>query len=138
MYAHKFELVTGNVRDDVPILTMSLTMGFAGLLIDGDDVSDFARVIKVAMRTDLALDENGEEATDTAVIVATLWVHNDALAVEPDGVSESGGLVETFHVGKHELLTPPNPTRTGPSGGTFVDAFIGELAIRPMSVGSMI
>lgn len=138
MYAHRFELVTASVRDEIPVLTMSLTMGFDGLLIDGEDVSGFARVVKVAMRTDLALDDEGNADTDTAVIIATLWVNRDALAIEPIGVNTDGSLAERFLVGKHELLTPPNPAKDGPAGGMFVDAFLGELVIRPTEIGSMI
>lgn len=137
MYASRFELISASQNDDVPILTMSLTLGFSGLLIDGDDVSDYARVVKVRMRNDLALDQFGRNLDDMAVILATLWCPKEALSVDPTGVGADGRLVERYFLGSHELLTPPDAL-TSTESGYLIEVFVGELVIRSATVGSMI
>lgn len=135
-YAHRFELVTPPAADEYPILALSLTMGFPGLVIDGEDVSDYARVVSVGMRSDLAVDAGGGGAEDVAVIIVSMWCEKEALSVEPTGVRDDGTLVERYYLGKHDLLTPPQPLRSTASG-YIIECYVGELVVRPQ-VESMI
>lgn len=135
MYAQRFELVCNNAEQN--LLTMSTAHGFSGLLIDSDDVSDYARALALVMRPDLLV-----PSTDLAAIILTVWCAAEAVRVEPSGVDADGALRESVRLGDHEMLCTPvgvytGRTPGGHTGGVFMDVFVGELVIRPR-VGSMI